>query len=354
MSSSLHADHAAAPAVITISSTTARPGGSEPGYQIIRRNGAVTPFDPTKIAVALTKAFLGVEGSSAAASRRVHDIVEDLTREIVSALTRRAEAGRTFHIEDVQDQVELALMRAGHQKVARAYVLYREERAAERAKAIPQAVPAAPSLQMRLEDGTRVPLDMARLSAIVSEACEGLADVSAEAILTETMRNLYDGITEDELAQAPVLAARTLIEREPNYAYASARLLLDSLRREALSAVHGGSQQATQAEMASRYADYFPVYVRKGIEAELLEPELGRFDLARLASALKPERDLEFQYLGLQTLYDRYFLHIEGVRFELPQAFFMRVAMGLALREIDREAKAIELNRAGFAGGSNS
>jgi len=189
MSSSLHADHAAAPAVITISSTTARPGGSEPGYQIIRRNGAVTPFDPTKIAVALTKAFLGVEGSSAAASRRVHDIVEDLTREIVSALTRRAEAGRTFHIEDVQDQVELALMRAGHQKVARAYVLYREERAAERAKAIPQAVPAAPSLQMRLEDGTRVPLDMARLSAIVSEACEGLADVSAEAILTETMRN---------------------------------------------------------------------------------------------------------------------------------------------------------------------
>jgi len=342
MSSSLHADHAAAPAVITISSTTARPGGSEPGYQIIRRNGAVTPFDPTKIAVALTKAFLGVEGSSAAASRRVHDIVEDLTREIVSALTRRAEAGRTFHIEDVQDQVELALMRAGHQKVARAYVLYREERAAERAKAIPQAVPAAPSLQMRLEDGTRVPLDMARLSAIVSEACEGLADVSAEAILTETMRNLYDGITEDELAQAPVLAARTLIEREPNYAYASARLLLDSLRREALSAVHGGSQQATQAEMASRYADYFPVYVRKGIEAELLEPELGRFDLARLASALKPERDLEFQYLGLQTLYDRYFLHIEGVRFELPQAFFMRVAMGLALREIDREAKAIE------------
>ncbi|SCY94613.1 ribonucleoside-diphosphate reductase subunit alpha [Microvirga guangxiensis] len=341
MSSSLQTDHAAQPE-FPAPTANIRSGGSELGYQIIRRNGAVTPFDPTKIAVALTKAFLGVEGSTAAASRRVHDIVEDLTGEIVSALTRRAEIGRTFHIEDVQDQVELALMRAGHQKVARAYVLYREERAAERAKVTPEIIPATPSLQMRLEDGTRIPLDMARLTAIVSEACEGLTDVSAEAILAETMRNLYDGITEDELAQAPVLAARTLIEREPNYAFASARLLLDSLRREALSAVHGGAQQATQAEMTSRYADYFPAYVRKGIDVEQLDPELARFDLGRLASALKPERDLEFQYLGLQTLYDRYFLHVDGVRFELPQAFFMRVAMGLALREIDREAKAIE------------
>ncbi|MCG7393837.1 ribonucleoside-diphosphate reductase subunit alpha [Microvirga sp. ACRRW] len=340
MSSSLHTDHAA-PVGILASSGPVSVNRGELSYQIIRRNGAVTPFDPTKIAVALTKAFLGVEGSSAAASRRVHDIVEELTREIVTALTRRAEAGRTFHIEDVQDQVELALMRAGHQKVARAYVLYREEHAAERAKAAPEVVPVTPSLQMRLDDGTRVPLDMARLDVLVAEACEGLADVSAEAILAETMRNLYDGITEDELAQAPVLAARTLIEREPNYAYASARLLLDSLRREALSAVHGGTHQATQREMASRYADYFPAYVRKGIDAEQLDPELARFDLGRLASALKPERDLEFQYLGLQTLYDRYFLHVEGVRFELPQAFFMRVAMGLALREIDREAKAI-------------
>jgi ribonucleoside-diphosphate reductase alpha chain len=340
MSSSLHTDHAA-PAALAIPSVNIRPGGSEPGYQIIRRNGGVTSFDPTKISVALTKAFLAVEGSNAAASRRVHDTVEELTREIVSALTRRVEAGRTFHVEDVQDQVELALMRAGHQKIARAYVLYREERAAERAKTVPQAA-RAPSIQMRLKDGTRVPLDMARLDVLMIEACEGLSGVSAEAILAETMRNLYDGINEDELAQAPVLAARTLIEREPDYAYASARLLLDSLRREALSAVHGGMQQATQAEMASLYAEYFPAYVRKGIVAEQLDPELARFDLGRLAAALKPERDLEFQYLGLQTLYDRYFLHVEGTRFELPQAFFMRVAMGLALREIDRDAKAIE------------
>nr|WP_229426821.1 ribonucleoside-diphosphate reductase subunit alpha [Microvirga alba] len=316
--------------------------GTEPGHQIIRRNGSVTPFDASKIGVALTKAFLGVEGSTAAASRRVHETVEALTKEIVSGLTRRSEAGRTFHIEEIQDQVELALMRGGHHKVARAYVLYREQRAADRAKAVPGMPPASPSLHVTTNDGARIPLDMTRLRTLVAEAREGLADVSADAILEETRRNLYDGITEDELALAPVLAARTLVEREPDYAYASARLLLDSLRREALSAVHGDRQQATQAEMAVHYAEYFLGYVKKGIAAELLDPELARFDLGRLAVALKPERDLNFQYLGLQTLCDRYFLHIEGTRFELPQAFFMRVAMGLALRELDREAKAIE------------
>src|SRR5690606_8028699 len=253
------------------------------------------------------------------------------------------EAGRTFHIEEVQDQVELALMRGGHHKVARAYVLYREERARERAadKAT-VAESAAPSLQVKDQDGILAPLDEARLARIIEEACHGLDTVSAAPILKEAKRNLYDGITLEELALAPILAARTLVEQEPNYAFVSARLLLDKLRREALSFVSGRPEQATQAEMAERYASYFPDFIAKGIEAELIDPELGRYDLARLGAALKPERDLQFQYLGLQTLYDRYFLHTEGKRFELPQAFFMRVAMGLALREIDREARAIE------------
>ncbi|GAB4068516.1 ribonucleoside-diphosphate reductase subunit alpha [Ancylobacter sonchi] len=315
-----------------------------PGYQVIRRNGAVTPFDGSKIAVALTKAFLAVEGSSAAASRRVHDIVAGLTEQIVAGLTRRADAGRTFHIEDVQDQVELALMRGEHHKVARAYVLYREERARERAAG--KAAPAAASaLRMKAADGTLVPLDETRLSTLIAEAVAGLADVSAEAVLTETRRNLYDGISAGELALAPILAARTLIETEPNYTRVSARLLLDKLRREALSFLAGVAEQATQQEMSVHYADYFTSYIKRGIEEELIDPELGRFDLDRLAAALLPERDLAFDYLGLQTLYDRYFLHARGTRFELPQAFFMRVAMGLALREVDREARTIEFYR---------
>jgi ribonucleoside-diphosphate reductase alpha chain len=315
---------------------------SEPGYRVIRRNGAVTPFDPSKITVALTKAFLAVEGGSAAASRRVHEIVEGLARQIVEALARRADHGRAFHIEEIQDQVELALMRGEHHKVARAYVLYREERARARAADFQGMPPEQPSLRVRADDGQLTPLDLTRLARVVEEACEGLADVSAERILAETRRNLYDGISIGELALAPILAARTLIETEPNYGYVSARLLLDMLRREALSFVHGRADQARQSEMGERYADYFAAFIRKGIEVQLLDPELGRFDLARLGAALKPERDLTFQFLGLQTLYDRYFLQTNGIRFELPQAFFMRVAMGLALREIDREARAIE------------
>lgn len=333
-----------APADLTVSSGRDVGSTAEPGYQVIRRNGGVTPFDASKISVALTKAFLAVEGSSAAASRRIHDIVAELTQQIVAGLTRRADAGRTFHIEDVQDQVELALMRSEHHKVARAYVLYREERAQERARAKAEAEPAvaiAPVLRMKAADGTLVPLDAPRLATVIREACAGLDGVSAEAVLSEAQRNLYDGISQDELAQAPILAARTLVETEPNYSKVSARLLLDKLRREALSFVSGRPEQATQAEMSGRYGDYLYAYVKTGIANELLDPELGRLDLARLAAALKPERDLQFDYLGFQTLYDRYFLHVRGNRFELPQAFFMRVAMGLAIREIDREARAI-------------
>ncbi|MDQ0346140.1 ribonucleoside-diphosphate reductase subunit alpha [Ancylobacter vacuolatus] len=346
MSLSLDAENL--PGHVPVSAAPAAAPSSTPGYQLIRRNGAVTPFDASKIAVALTKAFLAVEGSGAAASRRVHDIVAELTDQIVAGLTRRADSGRSFHIEDVQDQVELALMRGEHHKVARAYVLYREERARERAaaKAASVSLPAlTTALSMTTADGARVPLDAARLEAVLAEATEGLADVSAAAILNETRRNLYDGISVDELALAPILAARTLIETEPNYAKVSARLLGDKLRREALSFLDGRPAQATQREMAARYPDYFRAYLQRGIAEELIDPELGRFDLDRIAAALLPARDLQFDYLGLQTLYDRYFLHARGTRFELPQAFFMRVAMGLALREVDREARAIEFYR---------
>jgi ribonucleoside-diphosphate reductase alpha chain len=317
---------------------------SEPGMQILRRNGAVSPFDAAKISVAMTKAFLAVEGHTAAGSRRVHEAVEQLTAEVAGALTRRVGEGRTFHIEDVQDQVELALMRSEHHKVARAYVLYREARAKRRAEAnaVQAAKPSQPPLHVALADGTRVPLDEERLALIVREACAGLDGVDPAPILAETRRNLYDGISQDELALAGIMAARTLVEQEPNYTYVSARLLLDRLRTEVLSFVHAAPVNASQADMATRYAEYFPLYVRTGIRAELLDPELARYDLGRIAAALRPERDLAFQFLGLQTLYDRYFLHAGSRRIELPQAFFMRVAMGLAIREIDRDARAIE------------
>jgi ribonucleoside-diphosphate reductase alpha chain len=327
----------ALPAAPGGASVTAAPlATSYADYKLIRRNGAVVAFEPSKIAVALTKAFIAVRGGQGAASAAIREQVEKLTAGVVGALLRRQPAGGTFHIEEVQDQVELALMRDGAHDIARAYVLYRERRAQERAAKQKEQAPAAPQLSM-LENGSRVPLDLPRIRALVESACAGLGEfTSPDAILAETVKNLYDGVPLDEVYKSAILAARALIEKDPAYAYVSARLLLHTVRREALG------EEVTQAQMATRYADYFPGFIRYGIEAELLDDRLALFDLKVLARALKPERDLQFNYLGLQTLYDRYFLHHDGRRFELPQAFFMRVAMGLALNEIDREARAIE------------
>ena len=307
------------------------------GYQIIRRNGAVVGFEPNKIAVALMKAFLAVHGTQGAASASVRETVDRLTETVVRALLRSRPGGGTFHIEDVQDHVELGLMRGGHHEVARAYVLYRERRSQERARQVTTAAPAKVAELFVIDGGQRVALDLAALRALIESACAGLGkDVSAEPILAETRRNLYDGVPIDEVYKAAILAARTLIEKDPAYTRATARLLLHTIRREIL----GG--EVLQEQMKERYAEYFPRFIKRGVEAELLDDKLLQFDLSRLGAALDASRDMQFDYLGLQTLYDRYFLHVDEVRIELPQAFFMRVAMGLALGEIDREARAIE------------
>jgi len=303
--------------------------------QVIRRNGALTTFQPDKISVALTKAFLAVEGEHSAVSSRVRELVAQLTQIAIASLTRRLPDGGTVHIEDIQDQVELALMRAGEHDVARAYVLYRERRAAERAAA-KAGDAGAPVLQV-LDGDTRRPLDRDALLRSCAAACDGLSgEVSAQTVLEHTLRNLYDGVPLDDVHQALILAARTLIEREPDYSRVAARLLLWTLAREALQ------RPLELGDLSAAYGDYFPAFVRVGVDAGLLDARLQDFDLAKLAAALKPERDRQFGYLGLQTLYDRYFLHIDERRIELPQIFFMRVAMGLAVNEIDRETRAIE------------
>ena len=306
-------------------------------YKIIRRNGAVVGFEPGKISVAVTKAFLAVEGGQSAASARIRELVAGLTDAVVGALVRRQPAGGTFHIEDIQDQVELALMRSGAHEVARAYVLYREKRAEARAQEAAQKKKTSQPQLNVVEDGVRRPLDMARLTGLIASACESLGEgVNPGLILGETLKNLYDGVPAEEVRKSVVLSARALIEKDPAYSYVSARLLLNTVRREVLG------EETSQADMTKRYAEYFPQFVRRGIKAELLDERLASFDLKKLGAALDASRDLKFGYLGLQTLYDRYFLHIQGTRIELPQAFFMRVAMGLALNEIDREARAIE------------
>jgi len=321
-----------------IHATPAAQGSENPlaHYQIIRRNGAVVPFEPNKIAIAMMKAFLAVHGTQGAASASVRETVDQLTQAVIRALVRSRPGGGTFHIEDVQDQVELGLMRGGHHDIARAYVLYRDRRAQERAKATQVEAPPVPTLHV-LDGGQRIALDLDHLKGLIVAACEGLgADVKPDPIVAETMRNLYDGVPMDEVYKASILAARTLIEKDPDYTYATARLLLHTIFKEVLG------QDLMPSEMAAAYADYFPTFIKKGVDNELLDEKLLQYDLKKLGAALKSGRDLKFDYLGLQTLYDRYFLHVRKSRIELPQAFFMRVAMGLALNEIDREARAIE------------
>ena len=305
-------------------------------YKVIRRNGSVVSFEPSKIAIAVTKAFLAVNGGQGAASARVRELVEQLTQSVVRALLRSRPNGGTFHIEDIQDQVELALMRGGEHNVARAYVLYREKRTQERGHDAVEAPNGSLGLTVT-DGGVSHPLDMVALRGIIESACANLGDaVSGEPIVTETVKNLYDGVPMSQVYDSAILAARTMIEKDPAYSQVTARILLHTIRREILE------EEVTQAEMNTRYAEYFPTFIKRGVQAELLDEKLQQYDLKRLGAALDADRDLQFGYLGLQTLYDRYFLHHDGVRIEMPQAFFMRVAMGLALNEIDREARAIE------------
>jgi ribonucleoside-diphosphate reductase alpha chain len=312
-------------------------GSQWENFHIIRRNGAVVGFEPSKIAIAMTKAFLAVNGGQGAASARVRELVENLTAQAVNALVRNRPSGGTFHIEEIQDQVELALMRSGEHDVARAYVLYREKRSQERARSVP-AQPVAEQSTINVSDnGIKRPLDLAKLRATIVEAGQNLPHaIDADAILKETVKNIYDGIPVDEVFKSAILSARAMVENDPSYSQVTARLLLHTIRKEVLG------EEVSQTEMHTRYGEYFPVFIKTGIEGGLLDEKLAQFDLPKLSAALKADRDQQFNYLGLQTLYDRYFLHLRGRRIELPQVFFMRVAMGLALNEIDREARAIE------------
>jgi ribonucleoside-diphosphate reductase alpha chain len=313
--------------------------------RIIRRNGMVTPYDDSKITVAITKAFLAVEGDNATGSERVHELVAEMTANISAAFQRRMPTGGTMHIETIQDQVELSLMREGHHKVARAYVLYREERRKAR-EAEHHTASTAGQLHITLADGRKVPLDPKWLQQVVADACKDLTEVNPELILADTQRNLFDGAPLKDVEKALIMSARALVEKEPNYSFVSARLLLDQLRHESFEFLGMPTNHRNLESMQAIYADYFKNYLERGISLELLDPRLKNFDLDKITAAIDAKRDLQFNYLGLQTLYDRYFIHSKGVRFELPQAFFMRVAMGLSIFETqDKEHYAIEFYR---------
>ena len=305
---------------------------STPGQiQVIKRTGEIASFNAEKISVAIGKAFLAVEGQQGADSSRIHDRITQLTEMVLNTFNRRLPSGGTIHIEEIQDQVELALMRTGEQKVARAYVIYRDQRATARQQT---GANHHPTLQITDAKGQLQPLDLDALTTTIEIASEGLEGIDVQAIVDETVKNLYNGVKESDIATTMMMATRTRIEQEPNYTYVTARLLSNELVSTGLEFL-GLSTDTLEN-------DALETFLKKGIELDLLSADLLNFDLAKLAAAIQPERSNQFTYLGLQTLFDRYFIHSNGVRFELPQLFFMRVSMGLALNEENKEERAIE------------
>ena len=299
------------------------------GRLVRKRDGRVAPFDRSRIAHAVemaVRAELGIPFPDPIAAVTAAQ-VDAIVTTVLAALPVVDEGEVVATVEAIQDEVERALMAAGAFAVARRYILYREARARRREEQ---------ALRLRDADGQEVLLNLALLRSWIAEACAGYEDrVSAKAIAEEVLAGLPAGAPLADLERSIVLAARTRIERDPAYSFVAARALLRGLYAEALG------RRVGIDETRAAYPLAFVEYVRRGVELELLAPEMLDFDLERLGAALAPERDLAFQYLGLQTLYDRYLIHDGGRRIELPQMLWMRVAMGLALQEEDREERAI-------------
>ena len=313
--------------------------------RVIKRNGKVVAFEEDKIKVAITKAFLANESGNAAASERIHKKVNQISVGVLEVFERRMPSGGTLHIEEIQDQVELQLMRAEELEVARSYILYRAGRTQERKKEAP-TIDISNRLEINItkSDGTLVPLDVNKVALLINDACEGLEEVSMNEVLEEALKNLYDGVSLADMRTSLVMSARTKVEKEPNYSFVTARILMDQIRCEALGFL-GIADEASYHDMEKYYPKALSAYIEKGIELDILDPILRTFDLNKLGDAIDHTRDNQFTYLGLQTLYDRYFIHSDDVRYELPQVFFMRVAMGLAVEEDNREERAIEFYR---------
>jgi ribonucleoside-diphosphate reductase alpha chain len=308
-------------------------------YSVERRDGSLVKFNQGKIERAILAAFKAEEGF-AEPSERVRGEVLSILEKVLVSLQDRRPMGGTFHIEEIQDQVEISLMREGSPEIAKRFVIYRESRAKARETIEPtvQDKDLAKGLTMTNSEGVEVPLDMTLLQRLVQEACEGFeAIVDRDDLLKETVANLYKGVPERQISKSLVMVARSRIEEDPAWSVVTARILMDEIRCEVLG------EEISQKQMEDTYPTYFESYIQQGVQEGLLDKELEHFDLRKLGEAIVPERDTEINYLGLQTLYDRYFVHLEdGQRIELLQAFWMRVAMGLALNEIEREKYAIQ------------
>lgn len=309
-------------------------------WVVQKRDGRSVPFEPIRIHDAITNAFraeLNLAESQALEEETFREVAS-LTAAVEEGLSKSLGTEGCVDVEQIQDLVEMSLMSRQHFRVARRYIVYRAEHA--KIRAIRGEVPVGETdaaIHVVLRDGTRVPFEESRVLARLTEASKGLAAVDVDDLLQEVLRSVFDGISVDEIYRAQVLVARSRIERDTAYDIVASRLMLRVVYNEALGSV------PDRLKLDEFYRNQFEHYVIDGIRAGRLDSQLREFDLTRIADALQPSRDEAFAYLGIQAIYDRYLLHIEGRRIETPQFFWMRVALGLAIHEgEDREQRAIE------------
>lgn len=316
-------------------------------WVVRKRDGRTAPFDDGLIGRAIANAFRAelnlAKGQPL--DEKVDQEIREVTQEVAEIIAQDAGTTGGVDVEAVQDAVELLLMKRGHYRVARRYIVYRAEHQKIRAlqqldgleTEVAEAAEAKPRINVKQVDGVSVPFDGARIRKRFEIACEGLTDCDSEVLLQEVMKSIFDGISIGEIYRAMILAARARIEIDPAYDIVTARLLRMVIANEAL-----GSAPSDAADFDKLYRNQFEHYVIDGIVAERLTPNLRQYDLTKLANALKPDNDGLFKYPGMQAVYDRYLLHIDGRRIEMPQYFWMRVSMGLAMNEDNREDRAIE------------
>ncbi len=316
----------------------ARRDQSIDNVRISRRDGStLVRLNPMKIATSIEFALrTGYENEGQKIPETLFETVNPLTTLVMEKVLQKWQNQELLSVHVIQDLVEEALMEARHFSAAKAYILKQATEGKVHPKSAPRSSEAT-VFQVKTKSGEHRTISDEEIRKKIAFACKGFESIiQVEELTQATINNFYEGILEDEVDQAMVLAARAMVEKDPCYAEISARLLLDIVYREALEI------SMMDPSLNRRHKEYFPNYIRRGISLGRLSNELLDFDLVKLQEALDISRDYNFKYLGLQTLYDRYFIHHERKRMETPQIFWMRVAMGLAIKETDRTQRAIE------------
>ena len=316
----------------------ARRDQSIDNVRISRRDGStLVRLNPMKIATSIEFALrTGYENEGQKIPETLFETVNPLTSLVMEKVLQKWQNQELLSVHVIQDLVEEALMEARHFSAAKAYILKQATEGKVHPKSAPRSAEAT-VFQVKTKSGEHRTISDEEIRKKIAFACKGFESIiQVEELTQATINNFYEGILEDEVDQAMVLAARAMVEKDPCYAEISARLLLDIVYREALEI------SMMDPSLNRRHKEYFPNYIRRGISLGRLSNELLDFDLVKLQEALDISRDYNFKYLGLQTLYDRYFIHHERKRMETPQIFWMRVAMGLAIKETDRTQRAIE------------